>query len=290
MGAFAPSSAKSLYRRMRVRLRPLRRGFRKVRGSFVYPLRVIRIFPYVWRQELRERREFVKARARYAHLYGKNDDPLITVIIPTYNRAELLVTRAIPSVLAQSYENFEILVIGDCCTDDTGERLACFDDARIRFYNLPERPPYPEDKTKRWMIVGYHALNVGQDMARGLWLAKLDDDDMYMSHHLETLLRFAQQNDYEFVSSQSLMEIRPGEFVVKGRQPPLGMKYKTHSSYFWRSYLRVFRYEYHSWRAGRSLDKQILGKYHRAGVRAGFLEEPTVYYLLSPDPTVRTTA
>jgi len=280
----------NLYRRARKRLSPVRTRFRKAARVLKWPLRVISIFPYVWQQELHEYREFVSARARYSHLYADNDDPLITVIIPTYNRAELLINRAIPSVLAQTYQNFEILVIGDHCTDDTAERLAQFNDSRIRYYNLPERPLYPEDKTKRWMISGYHALNTGQDMARGLWFAKLDDDDMYMPHHLEKLLRFAQENDYEFVSSQSLMEIRPGEFVIKGKQPPLSMKDKTHSSYFGRFYLRVFRYEYHSWRAGRSLDKQILGKYRRSGVRAGFLEEPTVYYLLGPDSAVRTTA
>ena len=49
-------------------------------------------------------------------------DPLITIITPTYNRAEILTERAINSVLSQTYKNFEYLIIGDGCTDNTEKK------------------------------------------------------------------------------------------------------------------------------------------------------------------------
>ena len=49
----------------------------------------------------------------------KDDNPLVSVYVPTYNRSELLLDRAVKSVLAQTYSNFEFIIIGDSCTDNT---------------------------------------------------------------------------------------------------------------------------------------------------------------------------
>lgn len=283
-------STPSLYRRLRARLRPIRTRFRKIISRLKWPLRVIRIFPYVWRTELKEWQEFRKLRAENADLYQKQTSPLISVVIPTYNRAHYLRERSIPSVLAQTYQNFEIVVVGDHCTDSTEAMLAEINDPRIRFYNLPERPEYPKDKSKLWLIGGYKARNTARQMAKGLWIAHLDDDDVFSPHHLERMLQFVQENDLEFASAQAKMELESGEFEIKGKPPALNLRNKAHSSYFYRTYLRAFSYEQNSWRAGRCDDKQILGKYRRAGVKAGFLEEQTVMYLLNSDISGRTSA
>ena len=64
------------------------------------------------------------ARAREKRLYeNRKEDPLVSVYVPTYNRADLLMERAVGSILAQTYRNFELIVVGDHCTDDTAERL-----------------------------------------------------------------------------------------------------------------------------------------------------------------------
>ena len=65
--------------------------------------------------------------------------PLISVHIATFNRGQLLTERTIPSILGQTYRNFEIVVVGDGCSDDTGERLGGLRDSRIRWENLPQR-------------------------------------------------------------------------------------------------------------------------------------------------------
>jgi glycosyltransferase involved in cell wall biosynthesis len=62
---------------------------------------------------------------------------LISVVIPTYNWSNVL-KLAIKSVLWQSYQNFEIIVVGDACTDDSEEVVKSFNDSRIKWFNLEQ--------------------------------------------------------------------------------------------------------------------------------------------------------
>ncbi len=60
------------------------------------------------------------ARVKHGHLYKETEEsPLVSVYTPTYNRAKILMERAVPAVLGQSYKNIEYVIIGDCCTDET---------------------------------------------------------------------------------------------------------------------------------------------------------------------------
>jgi glycosyltransferase involved in cell wall biosynthesis len=59
------------------------------------------------------------------------------VYVSTYNRSSLLANRAIKSVLAQTYTNFEFIIVGDSCIDNTEEMVKNINDARIKFYNIP---------------------------------------------------------------------------------------------------------------------------------------------------------
>src|SRR5260370_22450535 len=54
--------------------------------------------------------------------------PLVTVIVTTYNRSRLLTERCIPSILGQTYDNLELIVVGDGCTDDTEELVSQLND------------------------------------------------------------------------------------------------------------------------------------------------------------------
>lgn len=98
--------------------------------------------------------------------------PFFTVIIPTYNRAELL-KEAIQSVLNQTYENFELLVIDDHSIDNTKEIVASFEDKRIRYYL--------NDRGKG----GAGTRNAGIFRASGEWIAFLDDDDIWLPNKLD---------------------------------------------------------------------------------------------------------
>lgn len=102
-------------------------------------------------------------------------DPLVSVIIPTHNRANM-VSRAIRSVLAQTYTDFEVLVVSDGSTDNTEEVVKAMQDSRIRFFEHEE----PQGASA--------ARNMGLRAARGEYLAFLDDDDEWMSDKLEVQL------------------------------------------------------------------------------------------------------
>lgn len=218
------------------------------------------------------------ARWRHAPLYrDQSENPLISIIIPTYNRGRILVERTLPSILKQTYSHVEIVIVGDHCIDDTPERLAKLNDSRVRFYDLPQRGRYPHDPASRWFVQGSVPRNVGLRLARGKWLGWISDDDVLLPHHLESLLRFAQRGDYEFVSA-AYIEERYGEekiVDVQDTKPRIGGM----QTWLYRSYLRFFYWNIHSWRKSwnRPVDYDLQFRMVNAGVRMGFLNEVVAY-------------
>jgi glycosyltransferase involved in cell wall biosynthesis len=102
-------------------------------------------------------------------------EPLFSVVIPVYNRADVLV-RALRSVLDQSCQDFEIVVVDDGSADDPKSAADAFGDPRIRFFRQDNRG-------------GGAARNAGIDLARGQLIAFLDSDDVFLPAHLETMKR-----------------------------------------------------------------------------------------------------
>src|SRR3984957_4345570 len=94
--------------------------------------------------------------------------PLVSVIIATYNYCNVL-RCAIQSALGQTFHDFELLVIGDGCTDESEAVAASFGDSRIHWYNLAGNS-------------GYQAApnNAGLQMARGRYVAYLGHDDLWL--------------------------------------------------------------------------------------------------------------
>lgn len=99
--------------------------------------------------------------------------PFYSVIIPVYNRAHLL-RAALDSVLAQTEQDFEIVVVDDGSIDDPGGVVEAVGDPRIRFLRQCNRG-------------SSHARNTGIDIARGQFLAFLDSDDEFLPGHLATM-------------------------------------------------------------------------------------------------------
>ncbi|MFL6588557.1 MAG: glycosyltransferase family 2 protein [Chthoniobacterales bacterium] len=102
--------------------------------------------------------------------------PAISVVIATYNRSRALAC-AIESVLRQTFTNWELIVVGDACTDDTAEVVAGYldADARVRFVNLERN--WGEQSGPN---------NVGRTLARAPLIAYLSHDDLWLPHHLKT--------------------------------------------------------------------------------------------------------
>jgi glycosyltransferase involved in cell wall biosynthesis len=99
--------------------------------------------------------------------------PYFSVIIPVYNRASAL-DVAIRSVLAQSLQDFEIIVVDDGSQDDPQSVVRTIADPRIRFIRQDNQG-------------GGAARNAGIDAARGRYIAPLDSDDLLLPHHLAAM-------------------------------------------------------------------------------------------------------
>jgi len=99
-------------------------------------------------------------------------EPLVSVIIPTFNWSAAL-KQTIISVLNQKYKNYEILVIGDCCTDDSEQIVKSFNDKRIKWYNLDKN--YGSQ---------FGPNNFGLKVATGKYVAYVNHDDIWLKNHL----------------------------------------------------------------------------------------------------------
>jgi len=108
--------------------------------------------------------------------------PAVSVIIPTYNRAHLL-PRAIRSVLAQTFQDFEVIVVDDGSTDDTEAVVRSFPDPRIIYLR--------HDMNRG----GSAARNTGIRAARGEYIAFLDSDDEWLREKLERQLEVFQTSE-----------------------------------------------------------------------------------------------
>lgn len=98
--------------------------------------------------------------------------PLVSIVTATYNRSNVL-RYAIESVLRGTLTDWEMIVVGDACTDDTEAVVAGFGDPRIRFVNLPHSCGEQSGPN-----------NTGASLAIGRYLAYLNHDDLWFPEHL----------------------------------------------------------------------------------------------------------
>jgi len=122
------------------------------------------------------------------------DFPRVSVVLPTFNRANVL-SRSLVSVLAQDYPNFEVIVVDDCSDDDTASVVASMDDARIRYIRLATRHG------------GGGARNRGIEAASGKLIAFQDSDDEWVAGKLKkTVSTLLQSPDAAAVFSDFQVE------------------------------------------------------------------------------------
>ena len=117
---------------------------------------------------------------------NKKTTPLVCVITSTYNRSAIL-RRAIDSVRAQDYPDWEMNIVGDCTPDDTVEVVAGYGDSRLHFFNLPEKSP----PRSHGAIAKNHAI---QKMSSGQYIAYLDDDDCYRPNYLRVMVEHLESH------------------------------------------------------------------------------------------------
>lgn len=146
------------------------------------------------------------------------DNPLVSIILPTYNRAAFL-PKALDSVFAQAYENWEIILIDDGSTDDTVAILEGYDDARIRYF-------FQENQGVS------SARNYGIAQCDGEVIALLDSDDEWLPEKLSSQLRYMKEHGYVISQTNEI-------WVRKGKRVNQPAKYAKPEGWFFEASLEM---------------------------------------------------
>ena len=113
-------------------------------------------------------------------------DELVSIIMPSYNTAQYI-GESIKSVQAQTYENWELIIVDDCSTDNTDTAVEPFlSDERIRYLK--------NSRNSGAAVSRNYALRE----AKGKWIAFLDSDDLWLPDKLEKQINFMLENGYHF--------------------------------------------------------------------------------------------
>ena len=199
------------------------------------------------------------------------EHPLVSVITPTWRRRTLLLKRCLPSVYAQDYPNVEHIVVSDGPDPELAETMATMVgqpagtgpwSPRLVYAELPEHP-----EGKHW---GHHARQRGLEIARGDYIAYLDDDDLYLPWHCSTLVSaLGEHPEAGFAYTQ--MEWADRSYRI-GREEPLETHIGTPMIMHRRDVL-----EHGSWdEAGEYEDWRLVERWLKAGVNWHFVPKVTI--------------
>ena len=133
-------------------------------------------------------------------------DGLVSIIMPSWNTGRFI-AESIQSVINQTYQKWELLIVDDCSTDNTDAVVASFTDERIRYFH--------NDHNSGAALTRNYALREAQ----GEWIAFLDSDDLWLPEKLEKQLDFMNQNGYVFSYHEYVKideESRPLNVYVSG--------------------------------------------------------------------------
>jgi glycosyltransferase involved in cell wall biosynthesis len=144
--------------------------------------------------------------------------PAVTVIIPTFNRAAI-VGRAIRSVLAQTWQDWELIVVDDCSRDGTEQAVRSFSDHRIKYIC--------QDRNRG----AGAARNTGIRCARGEYVAFLDSDDEWLPQKLQKELEVFRHSDGEVGLVYS------GKVILDERGKVLRVRMETQSGWVYEGLL-----------------------------------------------------
>lgn len=140
--------------------------------------------------------------------------PLVSVITPTYNSSNFIVDTVI-SVLKQTYQNFELIIVDDCSTDNTWEIIQELQlkDTRIRTFKMNRNSGAALTR------------NFAIERANGNFIAFLDSDDLWMKNKLELQVQFMLQNEYAFTYTDYLIIDEEGRDIKRTVSCPEIMDY-----------------------------------------------------------------
>ena len=206
-------------------------------------------------------------------------DPLVSVTVATVGRPALL-ERALPSLLAQSHANLEVIVVGDAAPPELTESIAAIGDRRVRYTNLSQRITAHEDARRHWLVGSTMARNEAARRTAGRWVLHFDDDDHLRPGAVAAMLEIAREQRAEVVYG-GFEEHRPdgSSSVGLGFPPQLGCF--SWAGALVHGGLRFFERELVAADLEMPGDMYLLERMLRTGVRFAPLEEVVLDYFPS---------
>jgi glycosyltransferase involved in cell wall biosynthesis len=204
-------------------------------------------------------------------------EPLVSVCVATADREELLFDRCLPSLLRQTYQNLQIIVVGDHCTDGTEKRIGQLRDDRVSFVNLPERGPYPRYGFDRWCVAGSNAMNAALERCKGHFITHLDDDDRYVSNRIERLVQICREHKAEFCWHPFWAERDDGTWHLIG-DGRLAAGQVNPGAVFYHRYFARFKWDPHAYHREEPGDWSRLRKIKMLRPRKYFVSDPLFYH------------
>ena len=156
---------------------------------------------------------------------SRRSDPLVSVVVATYNASHLL-AHAMRSVLASTFEDWELIVVGDACSDDS-EAVAREVFPEVRWANLEVNSGYQSAPN-----------NEGIRMARGRYIALLNQDDLFLPDHLQVCVQAAEETGADLVWTPCALadpmaedDLRSGDWRFRLYGVPPSNEYSPFISY-----------------------------------------------------------
>lgn len=140
----------------------------------------------------------------------KMDYPLVTIAIPTYNRADRYLKQAVQSACDQTYPNLEILVADNCSVDDTASLVRSFKDPRILYHRHEQN------------IGSNNNFNFCVDNARGVYFLLLHDDDLIDADFIEVCLEAVNHRDDVGIIRTGMRRIDADGRVIREKENRVG--------------------------------------------------------------------
>lgn len=202
----------------------------------------------------------------YKEIFTKQN-PLVSIIITTYNNSEFLINLALKSVLEQSYTNLQIIVVADHSTDDTDIQMAKILDDRVIYKNLLERPKYPNKTQRRfWLVAGTVPHNTGLELATGDFITYCDQDDYFITDRIEKLVKFSQEKQADLIHHPFYIGT-PDNIVTYNDSASLICGKITTSAVFHHSWFKQIPVDLNCWKIDEPGDWNKFKKFKEIGAK-----------------------
>ncbi len=198
--------------------------------------------------------------------------PTVSVVMPTYNRMDLL-PRAIESILNQTYKDFEFIIVDDGSTDDSINLIKSYQakDKRIKLI---------QNKTNRGIA---YSRNRGMDAARGKYLAIMDSDDYSVPHRLEKSIHFFKKHPTYTAVNSIYYEMGKEQNGMNNWVPPKRWEiifnfanYYTNLAMFDLEFVRKHKLRYDETLVSAE-DYDFWSRMWLAGGKLGMINEPLIW-------------